>query len=44
LRPGGAHVFTIPWCYWKPTLVRAARDGVRRPAAFRPARISRQSH
>ena len=26
LRPGGAHVFTIPWYYWKPTLVRASRD------------------
>src|SRR4029079_13482554 len=19
LRPGGAHVFTVPWYYWKPT-------------------------
>jgi hypothetical protein len=29
LRPGGAHVFTVPWYYWKPTLVRARReDGV----------------
>lgn len=27
LKPGGAHVFTIPWYYWKPTLVRADRDG-----------------
>lgn len=26
LKPGGAHVFTVPWFYWKPTLVRAARD------------------
>jgi SAM-dependent methyltransferase len=26
LKPGGAHVFTIPWFYWKPTLVRASRD------------------
>ena len=26
LRPGGAHVFTIPWYYWQPTFVRAARD------------------
>lgn len=26
LKPGGAHVFTIPWYYWKPTLVRAVRD------------------
>ena len=26
LRPGGAHVFTVPWYYWKPTLVRAHRD------------------
>jgi SAM-dependent methyltransferase len=28
LKPGGAHVFTIPWYYWKPTLVRASRDGM----------------
>jgi SAM-dependent methyltransferase len=28
LKPGGAHVFTVPWYYWKPTLVRAReRDG-----------------
>jgi SAM-dependent methyltransferase len=26
LRPGGAHVFTVPWYYWKPTLVRAHRE------------------
>lgn len=26
LRPGGAHVFTVPWYYWKPTMVRAHRD------------------
>ena len=26
LRPGGAHVFTVPWYYWKPTLVRARRE------------------
>ena len=35
LKPGGAHVFTIPWYYWKPTLVRAVRDeagGVRHQA------------
>jgi len=25
LKPGGAHVFTVPWFYWKPTVVRAAR-------------------
>jgi hypothetical protein len=25
LRPGGAHVFTVPWFYWKETLVRAVR-------------------
>lgn len=25
LRPGGAHVFTVPWYYWKPTEVRARR-------------------
>jgi len=24
--PGGAHVFTVPWYYWKPTLVRAVRQ------------------
>jgi SAM-dependent methyltransferase len=23
LRPGGVHVFTVPWCWWQPTLVRA---------------------
>ncbi|MDH3688218.1 MAG: class I SAM-dependent methyltransferase [Gammaproteobacteria bacterium] len=28
LRPGGAHVFTVPWYHWQGTLVRAARkDG-----------------
>lgn len=27
LKPGGLHVFTIPWYYWKPTLVRAVREG-----------------
>ncbi len=26
LRPGGAHVFTVPWYWWKSTLVRAVRD------------------
>ena len=26
LKPGGAHVFTIPWYYRKATLVRAVRD------------------
>ena len=26
LKPGGAHVFTIPWYYWKPTLTRAVRS------------------
>jgi hypothetical protein len=25
LRPGGLHVFTLPWYWWKPTLVRARR-------------------
>lgn len=25
LKPGGRHVFTVPWYYWQPTLVRAAR-------------------
>jgi glycosyltransferase involved in cell wall biosynthesis/SAM-dependent methyltransferase len=25
LRPGGAHVFTVPWYYWRPTTVRAVR-------------------
>jgi SAM-dependent methyltransferase len=30
LKPGGAHVFTLPWHYWKPTLVRArpGEDGI----------------
>jgi SAM-dependent methyltransferase len=23
LAPGGAHIFTVPWYYWKPTLRRA---------------------
>jgi len=27
LRPGGAHVFTIPWYYWKETLIRAVDAG-----------------
>jgi SAM-dependent methyltransferase len=26
LKPGGAHVFTIPWYFWKETLVRAVRE------------------
>lgn len=26
LKPGGIHVFTVPWYYWKPTLVRAVRE------------------
>ena len=32
LRAGGAHVFTLPWYWWKETLVRAVRepDGQRR--------------
>ena len=25
LKPGGAHVFTVPWYYWKDTIVRAVR-------------------
>lgn len=25
LRPGGAHVFTVPWYYWQATVVRARR-------------------
>lgn len=25
LKPGGAHVFTVPWVWWKQTLVRARR-------------------
>ena len=27
LRPGGLHVFTVPWYRWKPTLVRARASG-----------------
>jgi len=29
LKPGGAHVFTVPWYYWTPTIERArrAKDG-----------------
>jgi SAM-dependent methyltransferase len=26
LKPGGAHVFTIPWYYWKKTLIRAVDE------------------
>ena len=26
LKPGGAHVFTVPWYYWKATVVRAHHD------------------
>jgi hypothetical protein len=26
LKPGGAHVFTVPWYYWKKTLVRAISE------------------
>jgi len=26
LKPGGAHLFTIPWYYWKKTLVRATES------------------
>jgi SAM-dependent methyltransferase len=26
LKPGGAHVFTVPWYYWKNTLVRAVPE------------------
>ncbi|RYZ08846.1 MAG: class I SAM-dependent methyltransferase [Myxococcales bacterium] len=26
LKPGGLHVFTVPWYYWRPTVVRARRD------------------
>lgn len=30
LRPGGLHVFTVPWYWWKPTLIRArvGKDGL----------------
>lgn len=26
LKPGGAHVFTVPWYYWKKTLVRVVEE------------------
>lgn len=26
LKPGGAHIFTLPWFYWKKTFVRAYRN------------------
>ncbi len=26
LKPGGVHVFTLPWYYWKPTLIRAVKQ------------------
>jgi hypothetical protein len=26
VKPGGAHVFTVPWYYWKRTLIRAVGD------------------
>ncbi|MBI5885215.1 MAG: class I SAM-dependent methyltransferase [Deltaproteobacteria bacterium] len=31
LKPGGAHVFTVPYYYWKPTLIRAVEtpDGIK---------------
>lgn len=29
LKPGGAHVFTVPWYYWQDTVVRAIRNGDR---------------
>jgi SAM-dependent methyltransferase len=30
LRPGGVHIFTVPWYWWQPTVVRARRgpDGL----------------
>ena len=27
LKPGGCHVFTLPWYYWKGTVLRAVRNG-----------------
>jgi SAM-dependent methyltransferase len=27
LKPSGVHLFTVPWYYWKPTFVRAVKDG-----------------
>ena len=27
LKPGGCHVFTVPWRYWQPTLLRAKKEG-----------------
>jgi hypothetical protein len=26
LKPGGAHIFTVPWYYWKDTVIRAVRE------------------
>jgi 2-polyprenyl-3-methyl-5-hydroxy-6-metoxy-1,4-benzoquinol methylase len=41
LKPGGAHIFTVPWIRWKKTLVRTL---VKRwcPPAFGKARLSWQ--
>jgi SAM-dependent methyltransferase len=27
LKPGGCHLFTVPWVYWKETVTRAIREG-----------------
>ena len=41
LKPGGAHIFTVPWVRWSKTLVRAlVKDGVL--AAFGKTRLSWQ--
>lgn len=37
LRLGGAHVFTVPWYWWKKTLVRAVRGGDGTIANVEPA-------
>jgi SAM-dependent methyltransferase len=37
LRPGGAHVFTVPWYWWKETLVRATRGEDGKIRHFEPA-------
>jgi SAM-dependent methyltransferase len=29
LKPGGAHIFTVPWFHWKETVVRAVRENDR---------------
>jgi hypothetical protein len=29
LKPGGSHIFTVPWYYWKETFIRVVRRGLK---------------